>query len=1288
MRKRELTLIFIVLAAILMAIFSLIIFNYLKDSDKVRKIVIQEANKKINGSVEIGKLKWCFEDKHLGLSTNLLKITDLKGKVFAQAEDLSIIFKWNSLFKGLDGLLKLKSKSLDLNICKDSDKQWNFKKILKKQKKGKKFLINNLNVNKVHLNIEDKIKESILDYPDLSISWRKQNTKGSFFVDINTHKNLEIENTEVKNYIRINGTLNTAPIRKSYKQNFDLNINLKNLDLDKIPNINALGQLSLQGKLFNTNKRLNLQLNGFLDKLCLPEDDASANNKLSDVHIDTDISFTKRHMIIRNININWEDLMVYLSGKILKWRNKNPKFDINIITEKLNLKEVYETVPSKLIPENLKRLMLEGNYDGAIQSDLNIRGRKNSPIIDGYLNIVDLHSNYAPQSNIAKNVFIDFMSQESKLLIQKLSILFKLSSIQANGSLDLKDKTFNLDFQGDDLDLKEIQNSLLKIPHFKINSNLGYELFLKGNSALKGNISKESKDTDLKINSNIFLKDVDIFSKKYSLNYQNISGEIKIEDKLINLNQIYGKIDNGLLTANGSIKLTDSNKLSSADIKLDGRNLNVSSFTNPRTLRLLNINNPPHKAFGGLSKIELDIKHKDKETNINGLVNLKDISFQRNPGTPLLSNIDGQILLNDYYWKIKGLEFKFNNSPISIKGICPNLLRKPNKQKTNPDDFTDLDIKISNAKVSDIIYIADLYSKTKPIPKPTDASGWVALEANLKGKSLSGLINLEKVSLNYPSLKYPSSNINGQAKLSETIIDIQSLTGNYGNSLFEIKGNIENFFDSSEILWNLDIEGKLNAQEIMAIMPEKVNNMIRASGTLPLKATLNGSKFKNVFNFEALINELDLFSFSTWLKIDRNFLTTLKGKLLITPGSVVSDDTRLEIIEIQSSKEIKPFSVVKSNFQVKNIKTPELRFQVDIASADKNTRLRLLRPHIKVLDPINLQPKRGHFECSVSGTRGDHQTLCEIYGKRATLEKFGIGDLNGENININLLAMTDKPVLSHITSSNGDWDKVPFTKLDLYLENTARTVEVKNLTANIKDGKALANLDLNLKTQKSNFNIEGDTLPAHEFANALWKLGDEIPEGTFNIEFSGSTEGMDEESIFNNLVGKANVVAKNGKLSDLVSMQKILSALNTFKEGLISFDLNNVMNTLVSYKGGQFDYIISSLNYDHGKVSTDKLLLKSHQMDIIAKGELDFPNDSLTASGKGGIVRHASSVLTKVGVGKFNLGNAASILSPNTAKEKVLPSDSKHRFFEFKMTGKISDQDETAKSLKNNFEWL
>jgi hypothetical protein len=191
----------------------------------------------------------------------------------------------------------------------------------------------------------------------------------------------------------------------------------------------------------------------------------------------------------------------------------------------------------------------------------------------------------------------------------------------------------------------------------------------------------------------------------------------------------------------------------------------------------------------------------------------------------------------------------------------------------------------------------------------------------------------------------------------------------------------------------------------------------------------------------------------------------------------------------------------------------------------------------------------------------------------------------------------------------------------------------------------------------------------------IWGFGAEVPEGKVSGAYRGQTKGILPDEMFFNLKGQANLIVKDGKLSQLKTMQKLLTAINTIK----NFDINNVFQVLVTYQGGHFNQVISSLNYDLGKISTEKLLLKSDSIELDLKGYVDYSKDRLEISGRGLIPKHSKSILQTVGIGEANLGNLFSLANLGSTDSK--------RLFSFAMIGPATNMDKTVESIKSSFKW-
>ncbi|MDD9898058.1 MAG: hypothetical protein OXU45_03560, partial [Candidatus Melainabacteria bacterium] len=462
-------------------------------------------------------------------------------------------------------------------------------------------------------------------------------------------------------------------------------------------------------------------------------------------------------------------------------------------------------------------------------------------------------------------------------------------------------------------------------------------------------------------------------------------------------------------------------------------------------------------------------------------------------------------------------------------------------------------------------------------------------------------------------------------------------------------------------------------------IPSGMQKFIEVGGNFPARVKLKGNSLKQTMKVALQLDEADNFVYGDWFVMDPEASKVrLVTNLTITPQLILSDDSKLVFIKGGGDSKIK--TKVRSSFQVEDYRSKDdmsyfLSFKTKASDGPQN--MALVEPHIKPLEPMNLAVGIGDLTCDTFGNSFDRQTICEFNFDKAVAQKYGIGDLNAKNINVDLLSIAHKPLEVQVLLEEGDWNTIPYRKARTDITANGDYIYLRDSKARVADGIVRGEVDFNFKTFDSKFKLVGRDLPAHDFAQGIWGFGSEVPEGFVSGVFEGTTQGILPDPMFYNLEGSTNLILKEGKLSQLVLMQKVLTAVNT----LDNFDLNNIFQTLVTFKGGTFDHIISGISYDHGVMSSEKLLLKADQVELNLNGYFDYNKDQLWVKGQGLIPKKSRSILQGLGIGKLNLGNLLAMddLSKSGSKEK--------RFFDFLMIGPISDPDKSAESLKSNFKW-
>ena len=487
-------------------------------------------------------------------------------------------------------------------------------------------------------------------------------------------------------------------------------------------------------------------------------------------------------------------------------------------------------------------------------------------------------------------------------------------------------------------------------------------------------------------------------------------------------------------------------------------------------------------------------------------------------------------------------------------------------------------------------------------------------------------------------------------------------------------------FLSDDKYYDIDLDSDLKISEFESFIPKTIAELLHMEGYLPLKLKAKGDKQKFYLDLEGNLDRVESLVFSEWLDYDTKVKGDFKSSFAFTPKLILSKNTELNLRNANSK------TTVAADFEIHDWKEKkELRYSIDAYTPlDVNGEfmpvdLDLIEPHIKSIETLNLDPGTGTVQCRTDGSLGDRHTFCDIEFLDHTVAKnFGIGDLTSSRSSVYLISVKDKPVYVKVALYDGVWKVLDYIRVKFDMEITPEIMKIDRLRAKLTQGFIRSNIAFDFNTLESQFKIKANNVSAHKAAESFFALGYEVPQGSVSGQFEGKTKGLLPDDMFFNLEAKSSALVRDGKLSSLKTMQKLLSAVNTLK----NFDFNNVFQTLITYKGGIFNDIVTYLHFDKGKITTEKLLLHSDQIELHLEGFVDYAEDYLMIRGLGAVPERSKSFLQLLGVKQLNLGNLLSIINLRN------PGSKDKDYFAFSMKGPVNDLEEATQSLRQNFTWL
>jgi len=1267
---------FIILAG-LVVLAAAGIYIYVKNNDvskQDKKFLIREINKKLDGRISAKDLRLELNPSYLKIDVSGLKIQDKTKSEVLRLNKLNAELSTPNLLRFKIKFNNLSTDLLELNVVKDKQGEWNIYKIFKaKEKKGKMPEIDNLKLKNINIRVIDEIQNNQILYENLTLGWVKEKKTKRYLVELSpSDKSKNPAGTSIS----VNGLLN---FNKDFHKDKDffLNTELKHLpishlefflatllpykDFQKISD--ALNKYSAAKSVLDGYIKINRV--GKALKVTLKQDitnfSAFKNTKVdAEFNVNEDLK-------INRLDLCFDRECFNINGDLKKWQDKSREIDLKIKLNNNDLLNLIDNHFTFIDNENLKIILSKIeiiNYNQLYTGTLEYLSNLKRQELKLRLN---LKQRIKKTSEIVDKILSADLSFEKDLIkIINLNIPFKDATLNLSGKVNSKDKKFDIKIFTKDFGIEKFKKIFYGFKFFK-----EYQNYLS-NSILRGDAYLDLQITDKFIKGSGKIIDGRFKKQDYPLSVNHLNADLQIDDNEVKIKQLNGFINGSFFSSNGEIEIPEAPNKPKIRLDFIAQKLDLSGILESGALDSFQFKKLlPESLYGQLENIKLKISTPSRgDYNMQGRFDIKDINFQINEDTPIISDLNGEIILSKNLISSKNLTANINGAQIKGMGAID----------ISAGHLQSLDIIANKILAKDLYYLSILDApKIKEFISEPSGNLDIVLKYNPLGLEIDS--NLNKLSFDSVNEKFSESisDMTGKLSYRNNKFNFENLNVSSGLSSGIFNGEIQNIGkDKFEPFFKLLFKGKLHSSLIRKYSPAAIKATLDYEGPVKTELSMNGSAVKQIIDVKVFLDELKYLKFGYWLDLDKKIKTKIKTRITVTPSLISSNEAKA--VFQQGADKAK----LLGRFQIKDYRNREkLNYEVFVESPLENetvkNKLNLYAAHILTIRPFNLAFNNGNFLCDTYGSYTDRLSVCKFNLGPVVAKQFGIGDLSSKSSKIEFLSIVNKPAEMQMRMSSGDWNGLPYNDLSFNLAVDEQYSRVRNLKARIKEGFVESNIDFNYLNFDSAFKITGYKLPAHEIAESVWKLGSEIPSGYLDVNFSGKTKGLLPEEIFFNLEGKADLIIKNGKLSQLSAMQRILSAVNTLK----NFDMNNIIHTLITFEGGHFDHLISSLTYNRGKVSTEKFLLKAPQIEMLAKGYIDYNKDFQDIRGQGMIPKYSKSFLQKIGVGEVNLGNVASIVNLNLGLKK-----SEKSFFKFKAKAAASDADAIAQSIKESFAWL
>lgn len=772
---------------------------------------------------------------------------------------------------------------------------------------------------------------------------------------------------------------------------------------------------------------------------------------------------------------------------------------------------------------------------------------------------------------------------------------FKLASnldkSQINIEGKIKDNNIDVKFASDKFNLGDGLNTLpsaAKIPYKKDLAAI--------NAGFNGRYNGSIQDINF---DNIYLKGK-IYSNKLSKSVIAVdNSSFELNNSTFKLPLLKGSFKNSPYSISLNIsKMFSPQRVVNGNCKIASLDLNL---INDNALQYIL---PPETAKQ-LKDIDflngnINLAAKIKNNNLNAYTKLDDISLLYKPKRLKLTINSGDMLLRNNLLRLNKINALLGKMPVFINGEIANVQKNPN-----------FNLYI-NAKPTQEFF--DQFFNNKSV-YPIKLKGDAILTSTLRGTpdylNAKSTFNISDNS----SLYYMGASI-GDA---ENPVKITADT-TYSPDRLRI-----NNFQYDKIITSQNnrpfVNPQLTAQGTINLISDNIIgfNNFRVKTQTPTDAKIFNIIFRKPFMKQGVFTS-DLILNGTSVN------PKIKGKMDITSIDIPFFDSTIRDINLDFKNDkiiIESKGTVVTNdvyldAVVKNQLIPPYTVQdLKVKLADLNIN--------KITDTLR--------DIEAEATRNP------AYGTNSNIPPFDITQLIINKADI----QADKIKVRNINADN--------FSANLTLDKQG-TVETKNFKFNIAEGTVNGNFNHNLKSHKTNLDINLNKANALIMSEALFDLKGQV-YGSVNGEFNLNCTGASQEQCFRTLSGEGTFEIADGKMPKLGSLEYLLKAGNLLKGGFTGLSINSLIDLITPLKTGNFDSISGNIHISEGTADKINIYSDGHDLNMYMTGSYNLLTSIADMKIYGSLSKNITTVFGKIKNASLNtLFN--TIPGINDATEKLL----------------------------------
>ncbi len=843
-------------------------------------------------------------------------------------------------------------------------------------------------------------------------------------------------------------------------------------------------------------------------------------------------------------------------------------------------------------------------------------------------------SGSSSQAVMRGDVSID---SQNSIALDQCTITDGATTYKASGIFNPKLKQAKCSFIIEALSLSKIADSLNQSSQIRAVVDKVLSLSNKskfsftGKADCQGQFSQNNNlltyKTDIALNGN----SLSISSPLLKLN--DVKGHVICNNDNLLINDLTSTVDKGKLEISGFLPVVSKSGAPEGQLQLHLHGSHFDLANLGTLLTLFKIESPffSHHQLSGLVKdISLDLDGAYRSPNLKFVALPEELYYQPPGLSRPLKAISGTVAFNHNNLDLKDVVFAINDGTVVSNLSVLNLLSDARLDKFR--------FKSSGVDIKDICYYFNSPLLPATLREPLlklnhfcpmsfnsgKAYGNISGTFNKDKVELDGVVGLNNASLKLAGNKENVEHVNGAFTVAGNKLLLQDLSASVHGSNFKIEGKISNYQDANPV-WAGELTANLEPSELAGFIPENCQQLktshIKLNASNKISVKLKGHGHENYSSINLYLNSDAQANFNLTGPVINFYQPTgehltFEGTFKLEPDSIKLSDLRLTVGSalLQAKGWFK--GKFNEEYQTQANNLPEQEFDILVRLPEyvpTSTLLQLSYPSHE--NAVGSGFIKGFI--SAAGSPSHPRLASELHFNKVSVPALRISNLTGELVGDN--TQESKKIKGRIKLDSLNLSKALLSNISGQIEalslgnptdehKTIPTIVIQDCRGSFAGGKFNLDGSIDLSAKKLCLRTSLKEAAADEALDAIFGLNDEMT-GTLNLDaVLGANFSNDHNSIqaFSNIDGSGTVKIVNGNVSRFSHLQTRITQGKLLHQGLFGFNVNNLFQSVVPVRTGNFRELETSLRFNHELLSIDSLEYDGDDLHLKAKGNANL----------------------------------------------------------------------------------